>query len=520
VELRYYFEVIRRRIWIVVALTAIVVAGVAFQTAGRPELYSAEVTMMVSPRFSNPGAFEDPGYVTFQSIYRQTVIGNVAALIRSDTVLKRVQQRIRNVSLNQLRGAVTVEPVPETDFLTITVMDPDPARATEIANVTAEEFNRYYAEINAAGVRAEREFIAGQLQQAQTRLGTAEQALVAYKGKTGIIAPTESVAWSVRRLLDMQASEEAANLEAQIAGVRANFIRSRVGSQPELRKAGVSISANPVFASLRGNLTQLELELAAMRQVYTDQHPKVKAVLGRIADTRQRITKVAETAVNSESLGVNPIRENLVRAMIESEIDIAASRARAVGASTIAKRMADRVSQLPKTEADLARLQRDVQISESLFVRLSQLHQEALIRENKAANTAQAAIIVIDPATVPVFPVPKSVPFRAGLAGLMGLVMGSALAMLLESLDTRVRTSREAEATYGLPVLGAIPTMDARTLRQLTTAPATSVLMLSLLVAFILVGAIVAVYALQAGASTDDAVRFGQSIVQTLQGSR
>jgi uncharacterized protein involved in exopolysaccharide biosynthesis len=257
-----------------------------------------------------------------------------------------------------------------------------------------------------------------------------------------------------------------------------------------------------------------------MRQVYTDQHPKVKAVLGRIADTRQRMTKVAETAVNSESLGVNPIRENLVRAMIESEIDIAASRARAVGASTIAKRMADRVSQLPKTEADLARLQRDVQISESLFVRLSQLHQEALIRENKAANTAQAAIIVIDPATVPVFPVPKSVPFRAGLAGLMGLVMGSALAMLLESLDTSVRTSREAEATYGLPVLGAIPTMDARTLRQLTTAPATSVLMLSLLVAFILVGAIVAVYALQAGASTDDAVRFGQSIVQTLQGSR
>jgi hypothetical protein len=44
--------------------------------------------------------------------------------------------------------------------------------------------------------------------------------------------------------------------------------------------------------------------------------------------------------------------------------------------------------------------------------------------------------------------------------------------------------------------------------------------MLSLLVAFLVVGAIVAVYALQAGASTDDAVRLGHSIVQTLQGSR
>jgi hypothetical protein len=68
--------------------------------------------------------------------------------------------------------------------------------------------------------------------------------------------------------------------------------------------------------------------------------------------------------------------------------------------------------------------------------------------------------------------------------------------------------------------LGAIPTLDAKTLRHLTTAPATSVLTLSLLVAFLVAGALVAVYALQAGASTDDAVRIGQSIVQTLQGSR
>ena len=282
----------------------------------------------------------------------------------------------------------------------------------------------------------------------------------------------------------------------------------------------MSIGANPVFARLRDNLTALELELAAMRQAYTDQHPKVKAVLGRIADTRQRMTKVAETSVNGESLGVNPIRENLLRAMIDTEIEIASARARAAGASAIAKRMEERVNQFPKAEADLARLQRDVQISESLFVRLSQLHQEALIRENKAANTAQAAVIVIDPATVPVFPMPKQVPVRAGLAGLMGLLMGAALAVVMESLDTRIRTSREAEATYGLPVLGAIPVMDARTHKQLSTAPATSVLMLSIIAVLVLAGAVVAMYALQAVASTDDALRLGQSIVQTLQSSR
>ena len=519
-ELRHYYEIIRRRIWVVLVLTAIVVGGVAYQTSGRPDLYTSVVTMMVSPRINDPGAFEDPGFAVFQNTYRQTVMGNVATLIHSDTVLKRVQQRVRNTSLMQLRVAITVAPVPQTDLLTIQVKDTDPARASEIANATAEEFNKYYAEINAAGVRAEREFIAAQLQQAQTRLGSAEQALLTYRSTSGVVEPREYVSWAVRRFLDLQASQETANLDAQIAGVRASYIRSRVNSQPEMRKAGMSISTNPEFARLRDSLIGLELDLAAMRQVYTDQHPRVRAMLGRIADTRQRMVKVAETAVNGESIGVNPIRENMVRTMIDSEIESAAARARAAGTGVIAKRMEERVNQLPKAEAEMARLQRNVQISETLFVRLSQLHQEALIRENKAATSGQAAVLVIDPGTVPVFPNAKQVPFRAGLAGMMGLIMGSALALLMESLDTRIRTSREAEATYGLPVLGAIPTLDARTHRHLTTAPAVSVLMLSLIVAFVLAGAVIAAYALQAGAATDDAVRLGHSIVQTLQGSR
>ena len=128
--------------------------------------------------------------------------------------------------------------------------------------------------------------------------------------------------------------------------------------------------------------------------------------------------------------------------------------------------------------------------------------------------------MVIDPATAPVWPTPKQVPVRAGMAGLLGLVMGTGLALLMESMDTRIRTSREAEATYGLPVLASIPTMNAKVHRQLTTAPATvSSLLLSLIVAFVLGGALIGFYALQARA-TDGAARFGQTIVQTFQGSR
>lgn len=521
-ELRHYYDILRKRVWVILLLTAVAVTGVTLQLVARPEVYDSAATVMVTPRVVAPtNAFEDPGYYTFQTTYRQTILANTVMIIKSRAVMERVQRRLGDISLAMLLSSVDVEPIRGTDFLVITAKHPDPVRAAEIANATSEEFLKYNAEVNAAGAKMERVFIEGQLAQSQKRLAASEQALLRFKQQSGIVAPREHVAWAVQRMLDMQSAQEAALLEGQIARTRAGFIQSRIASQSEMRRASMSVSTNPVFARLRDNLTALELELATMRQVYTDQHPKVKAVLGRIADTRERMTQVAQQAVAGETIGVNPIRENLISAMINSEVDAAAAQARAAGTATIAKRMEQRVNALPKDEATLARLDRDVRLAEQLYMRLSSLHQEAVIRENRAATSGQAAVLVVDPATVPVRPTSKQLPVRAGMAGMLGLILGSGLALLMESMDTRIRTSREAEATYGLPVLASIPTMNARTHKQLTTAPAAvSSLLLSLLVVFVLGGLLVGLYALQVGAENEGAAGFGQTIVQTFQRSR
>lgn len=520
-ELRHYYDILRKRVWVILLLTAVAVTGVTFQLATRPEKYEAEVAMMVTPRILAPSssAFEDPGLWAFQSGYRQTVLGNVGMIIRSNTVLQRVQRRVGDVTLGELYRDVRVQPVRGTDFMIITAAHRDATRAAQIANATADEFTRYFAEVNAAEAKLERTFIEGQLGQARGRLASAEQEILAFKEQTGIVAPSEHVAWTVRRLLDTQSAYEIALLDEQVARTRLSFLRTRLGSQSEMRQASVSIGTNPVFGQLRDTLTSLEVELAALRQVYTDQHPKVKTVLGRIKDTRAQMTRVAQTAVAGQTLGINPIRENIVTAMIDNEVGAAAAAARAQGTAGIVKGLEARVNALPKAEATLARLERDVRIAESLFVKLSSLHQEALIREHKASSTGQAAVLVVDPAAVPLRPQSKELPVRAGMAGLLGLVMGAGLALLMESLDTRVSTTRDAEATYGLPVLGAIPTMSARTHKQLTTAPTTSTLMLSLITALVIGGMLVGIYTMQARA-TPDVTQVAPAVTQPVSAPR
>jgi capsular exopolysaccharide synthesis family protein len=57
---------------------------------------------------------------------------------------------------------------------------------------------------------------------------------------------------------------------------------------------------------------------------------------------------------------------------------------------------------------------------------------------------------------------PRSRSIRLLIAAAIGLLLGLALALLLERLDTRIRTKQSAEEAYGLPVLAIIPTIGRR----------------------------------------------------------
>jgi capsular exopolysaccharide synthesis family protein len=57
---------------------------------------------------------------------------------------------------------------------------------------------------------------------------------------------------------------------------------------------------------------------------------------------------------------------------------------------------------------------------------------------------------------------PRSRMIRLLIAAAIGLLLGMALALLLERVDTRIRSKRAAEEAYGLPVLAVIPTIGRR----------------------------------------------------------
>jgi len=484
--------------------------------ASQPPRYEAEVSMLVTPRVIAPTALEDSGFLSFQSSYRANVISNIMQLLKSRAVIQRVADRVGGYTPEGLAGHLTVKDIRDTDFLVITAKHETPAQAALIANTEAQEFISYYADINRAEATSARKFIEEQLILSQSRLSASERTLADFQSRSGAVALPDEVVRMVQRSLDLQTLYETATLDEKIARTRVAAIQGRLRSQNDAHLASISIATNPVVSQIRDHLTGLELELANLRQLYTDHHPKVQALLGRIADDRKRLSTEAAKVVNDQSLGVSPIREQFAREIINAEVEATAARARASGIIPLMSRMQARLNTVPNNQMTFARLQRDVRISESLFTKLSSLYQDALIRESKAGSGGQAAVVVVDLAKVPQSPIPLQLPKTATFAAFLGLFVGAALALVVESLDDHIRSPRHAEGAYGLPVLAGIPTMNPKTYRYLTTASGVSSMLFPAILVFLMVGALAGLYIARAGGTPVHVGELGQTMMQAL----
>jgi protein tyrosine kinase modulator len=99
----------------------------------------------------------------------------------------------------------------------------------------------------------------------------------------------------------------------------------------------------------------------------------------------------------------------------------------------------------------------------------------AFIRET---GTSRDQIVPIDRADVPAKPVAPRMKLDVALAILLGLIVNSALALVLELVGDRVRQPEEFEDLFGLPVLATIPSVKLRS-PSAEPAAATSVTFLN-----------------------------------------
>ena len=262
-----------------------------------------------------------------------------------------------------------------------------------------------------------------------------------------------------------------AGIEAQIRS-----IQNQLGMTPQQAYASSALSADPLVAQMRAQVSEAETQLTLLRQQgFRAQHPNVIRVTEDLAAYEQLLAERASEVLRGDGnvapipsgtqTNLDPARAALANQLValDTQRDAILSQQQVIGQS--AQNLRAQYTNLPNKQLERNRLAAEVARRRSLFDQLKARQVDAEVAQ---AETVPSLTVAYPPFTVeaPDETAPRWVILLAG--GLAGLVVGGGVVYLLDMLDGTVRTAEELEGSLQaqeVPMLGMIPAMKTRSPR-------------------------------------------------------
>jgi len=176
---------------------------------------------------------------------------------------------------------------------------------------------------------------------------------------------------------------------------------------------------------------ELLLEARTLQQTASASNPKRLEVEQSLAQIRSNILK------------------NLNRAIEENEVAL-------LQLNNKIKELEATFARIPRKQRELLNIVREQKVKESLYLYLLEKREEIALQMNLAPTDVR----VVDPANAALDPVSPKMGMVFGIAGLLGLFLPVGGILLLDALDTKLRTKEDIKRHSDRPILGEI--MEAK----------------------------------------------------------
>ncbi len=256
-------------------------------------------------------------------------------IIQQFDLKKLYRTRLIADARKKLDQNTTISEDRKSGIITISVTDRSPQRAAAMANAYVDELNTLVAELSTSAAHRERVFLEERLKVAKVDLDDASNQLAQFSSKNNT--------------LDMQ-TEGKAVLEAA--------------------------------STLAGELIAAESQLQGLRQIYTDNNPRVRALNGRVKELQKQMEKFGGTQQNPSGNPVQPLN---------------AASPQTGDPSLRTDSPFPTMRNLPLLGAKYADYYRRAKIQETVFELLTEQYELAKVQEAKETPSVK----VLDPARVP-----------------------------------------------------------------------------------------------------------------------
>ncbi len=483
-DLLEYWRIIAKRKWSIVGLALAITLLAALVGYSIRPIYRATATLLVEAQKNRVVAIEEvyPG-VTGSREYFQTQ----AEILKSRELAAKVVQKLNltknpefdprqqepptwrrwldNVSpnfaalgagsgedkamseeaiyrqvVNGFQSRITVEPVRLSQLIRVNFQSFDPKLAAQMANAVAETFIEADLESRYQMTQKASDWISERLRGLRQKVDASEKALQQYREKEHIVdAKGLAQSGATRQLEDLTRTLGDARQRRVEAENKYNQIRGMHGPASNYESVP-AVMGNQLVGQMRVLEAEAERRVSEMSNRYGKEHPRMIQAQADLRAAHENTRRAIETVVAS----------------ITKEFEVA--RANEASVERNLSRSKGEIQDINRKEFQLGILERDVAANKQLYDMFLGRYKET----NAAGDLQSTVARVIDPA------IPPSSPYRPDkrqivtIALVLGLFVGVMLALLLERLDSTVKTSADVESKLGLPVLASLPIVSER----------------------------------------------------------
>lgn len=331
-------------------------------------------------------------------------------------------ERYRASMINSLLGRLNVSTVPGTQLINVSLTDSGPELAQQTLRGYLQTYIQLDQEKRAEIAKGLKSILRAELDEAEKQLKKSEQELQDFTAKNGLVTSNRTVDQFVP-FLD-RASQQF---------IQSRDKRLQLEAMEQLKEAFLpSQTQDQYLQTLRAQLAQLKSEYASMETLYSPDYFKVVLL-------RTRIQTLENTIADLE------------KSSLSSRLD-AAKQTEALASESYERTKKEALERSP-VAAQYEILKKVMEANGQMYVALLQKYKTAMLDQGITGNS----VSMFSAPTLPLGPLQTSKYRLMAIAAMLGLLGGIAVALALEKLDSRVRTTDELERAIRAPILGIVP---------------------------------------------------------------
>jgi polysaccharide chain length determinant protein (PEP-CTERM system associated) len=342
----------------------------------------------------------------------------------------------------------------------LTYRDRDRKRAIRLVSRLTDAFVENTTGGKREGSEQAQRFLVEQLKDYEDRLAGAEHRLAEFKKTNVGLMPGVQGDYFSRLQAEIDQVDKAKAALNLAARRRDELQRQLRGEAPVLSVAPPAIAGAGASSDIASRIRETQAKLDEMLLRFTDKHPDVIALRQTLADLSARQQAQIEALHRGDAgaaaeigLAANPVYQNIQLQLNQANVEIATLNAEIAGRQRKIDGLRERVNTAPEVEADLARLNRDYEVTRASYQALLERLEKARLSE-QAEETGVVRFEIIDPPAASFTPVaPKRTLLLLGVL-VLALGAGGGLAYLLHLLRSVFSNTRQLQALSGRPVIG------------------------------------------------------------------